>query len=66
MISDIDYTPDVIKQFKLGDCVRSILSAFGACDDLGMDTDDMTMKQKHILFNSLICIDMDKVNDDKY
>ena len=32
----------------------------------GIDEDDDTMKEKHILFlNGLICIDLNSVNDDK-
>ena len=65
-ISAVDYAPDFIKKFKLGDCIRSILSVFDACDGLGMDIDDHTLKQKHIILNSLICIDMNKIKDDEY
>ena len=57
--------PALIKKFKLGDCLRSILSVYEALNDMVMDKGDITIKQKHILLNGLICIDMNKVKDDE-
>ena len=62
-LSEYAAAPEVVKRFKIGTCVRSILSASAALDQFDMQMDDLFMKQKHIIFTSLMCIDMSEVGD---
>ena len=64
MISNMGYAPEEIKKFNIGSCVGSIISIHDALEYFAMDIDALTLKQKHIILTSLICIDMNKVKDD--